>query len=153
MLLTRILAARKTSIFQLMAMMLDFIPEAIVLGAVIGKDYTQAVLLAVIIFTQNLPESFNAYREIKSSSPLSRKSLVGLFIAAGLTGPFYLAFGLGVMEQNETSLGILMTFCSGGILYLVFNSIAPNVKLQNAYFPSLGALLGFAIGLAGKLLI
>jgi ZIP family zinc transporter len=46
-----------------------------------------------------------------------------------------------------------MTFASGGILYLIFQDIAPQSKIKNHWIPALGAVLGFAIGLLGKKLI
>ncbi len=42
-------------------------------------------------------------------------------------------------------------FSAGGILYLMFEDIAPEVPLANTYLPPLGAVLGFALGLAGDL--
>ena len=42
-----------------------------------------------------------------------------------------------------------MLFSSGGILYIVFQDIAPQVKLKKAWGPPLGAIFGFLIGLIG----
>ncbi len=46
-----------------------------------------------------------------------------------------------------------MTFASGGILYLIFQDIAPNVALKKTWLPALGANLGFLIGIIGEKLI
>ena len=46
-----------------------------------------------------------------------------------------------------------MVFASGGILYLIFQDIAPNVKLKRAWIPALVANLGFLIGIIGEKLI
>jgi ZIP family zinc transporter len=46
-----------------------------------------------------------------------------------------------------------MMFASGGILYLLFQDIAPQSKLKNNYAISLGATLGFAMGMIGEKLI
>src|SRR5690554_3569020 len=43
----------------LLAMMMDFIPEAIALGAVFAIEPNTAILLAIFIGLQNLPEAFN----------------------------------------------------------------------------------------------
>ena len=45
----------------LAAMFLDFVPEAIVVGALVPVDLKQAVIVAVIIMAQNVPEGFAAY--------------------------------------------------------------------------------------------
>lgn len=42
-----------------------------------------------------------------------------------------------------------MLFAAGGILYSVFQDIAPQAKLNKHWLPTLGAVLGFALGLAG----
>lgn len=46
-----------------------------------------------------------------------------------------------------------MIFASGGILYLLIQDIIPESKLDNNYLTSLGATLGFLIGVVGEMLI
>jgi ZIP family zinc transporter len=46
-----------------------------------------------------------------------------------------------------------MLFAAGGILYLVFQDIAPQVKLERHWSPPLGAVIGFALGLLGTMLL
>jgi ZIP family zinc transporter len=50
-------------------------------------------------------------------------------------------------------LGGIMLFASGGILYLIFQDIAPQVPLKRSWAPSQGAVAGFALGLVGHLLV
>ena len=45
-----------------------------------------------------------------------------------------------------------MLFASGGILYSVFQDIAPQVPLQRHWAPPLGAVAGFLLGMIGQLL-
>ena len=46
-----------------------------------------------------------------------------------------------------------MLVASGGILYSMFQDIAPQVKLKQHWAPPLGALLGFALGIVGHMLV
>ncbi len=46
-----------------------------------------------------------------------------------------------------------MSFASGGILYLIFQDIAPQIRMERHWTPPLGAVLGFAIGMVGHQLI
>ena len=137
---------------QLLAMLLDFVPEAIALGALFASDEKTGILLAFFIGLQNLPESFNSYNDLLKSGFSSKKSLVLLFllsfagIVGALTGHFFLR------ELPEVT-SFLMVFASGGILYLLFQDIAPNVKLKRSWIPALGANLGFLIGMIGEKLI
>jgi ZIP family zinc transporter len=46
-----------------------------------------------------------------------------------------------------------MTFASGGILYLIFQDIAPQSTMRRHWTPPLGAVLGFVAGILGKKLL
>lgn len=76
--LDRFFAKRNSTASQLVAMLLNFIQESIIIGAIITKNYSEALLLAVIIFAQNLPESFNAFREMKRSNDMSSNRVLML---------------------------------------------------------------------------
>ncbi|MGM8886853.1 ZIP family metal transporter, partial [Psychrobacter sp. 1U2] len=47
----------------------------------------------------------------------------------------------------------LMIFASGGILYLLIQDLIPESKLDHHYLTSLGACLGFLVGIIGEILI
>jgi ZIP family zinc transporter len=144
------LKKRNTPIGQLLALMLDFVPEAIVLGAVISMEFEQAVFLAVIIGAQNLPEGFNAFRDMQMGSKKAGKLAVPLMALSPFVGMAAAMLGLFVYESNDLSLGMITTFCAGGILYLVFEDIIPESHDEDCgLFPAYGGLLGFAVGLIG----
>ena len=42
-----------------------------------------------------------------------------------------------------------MIYCSGGIIYFLFNDIAPKVSLRDHWWPPFGALVGFLVGIIG----
>jgi ZIP family zinc transporter len=43
-----------------------------------------------------------------------------------------------------------MLFAAGGILYVIFQDIAPQSKLKKHWAPPLGAVAGFLLGVLGK---
>lgn len=137
---------------QILAMMLDFFPEAIALGAVFATDQKTGILLAFFIGFQNLPEAFNSFQDLKTSGFSERKSLlILLFLSfAGIIGAL---IGHFFLQEQPQITSVLMVFASGGILYLIFQDIAPNVKLKNSGIPAIGAVLGFLIGIIGEKLI
>lgn len=138
---------------QFMAMLMDFIPECIALGAVLTAQPQLALLLAVLIGAQNLPEGFNADREMATSPTApSRTRRLLLFTALVPLGPLAAFLGLSFLGGAPALLGWLMLFSAGGILYLMFQDIAPQVTLPQRWSPPLGAILGFALGLAGHIL-
>jgi ZIP family zinc transporter len=134
---------------QFMAMLMDFLPEAISLGAVFGHNNRLGILLAVFIGAQNLPEGFNSFREIVEAGAKPRRALTAL-LAISVLGPIAACIGyLFLKEQLKLSAGI-MSFAAGGILYLIFQDIAPKSKMRRHWTPPLGAVLGFIVGMIAK---
>jgi ZIP family zinc transporter len=109
-------------------------------------------LLAGMIALQNLPEGYNAFLEMQGRAKVNPGKIIrGLCLMAclgplaGLTGYFFLA-------KSPMTVAAIMMFAAGGILYSVFNDIAPQAKLRRHWGPAMGAVLGFALGLGGFLL-
>jgi ZIP family zinc transporter len=151
-LIDRVLANSGSKAAQFLAMMMDYLPEAMALGALVIGDFEAALLVALLIGLQNLPEGFNAMEEMRSSSkrnPLILLLLFGLMVPLGPVAA-YVGFMIG---PASVLIGAIMMLASGGILYLMFQDIAPQIPLENAWLPPFGAVLGFLLGLAGDLLI
>ncbi len=147
----RLLGAHHNEHPQLMGMILDYVPEAIALGGLMALNPASGPLLALLIGLQNLPEGFNSYRELKQHNRhagifTKMAFLVVLGPVAGLTGYFFLS-------DQPAILGAIMLFASGGILYLIFQDIAPQSKLAKHWAPPLGAVLGFCLALLSNLLL
>jgi len=146
------LKRRGGTVSQFMGMLLDFIPEGIALGAAAATGSHTGYLLAALIALQNMPEGFAAFHEMrKSGTPPRRLWLI--FLAASLVGPLAAWFGYACLASSHLFLGVLMLFCSGGIIYLLFEDIAPGARLKNRDFPAIGAVTGFLMGMVGAMLI
>lgn len=150
--LDKIIEQRGGEISQLLAMMLDFIPEAIALGAMFGANHTLGILLALFIGLQNLPEAFNSYIELKENNTSTKKSLL-ILLALSFTGILASLSGYYFLSDSPQMTASLMLFASGGIIYLMFQDIAPLSKLPNSWFPAVGASVGFFIGMIGQKLL
>ncbi|MFE8072425.1 divalent cation transporter [Marinobacteraceae bacterium S3BR75-40.1] len=160
-----LLARSQTSASQLVAMLADFLPEAMALGALLASDGNSALLLALLIALQNLPEGFNAYRELVAQNDprhvhrgrvaqgLSPNRVLFMFLLLVLVGPAAALFGHLVLSEMPWTLGGLMLFASGGILYLTFQDLAPQSRLERHWAPPLGAVCGFLLGLVGHLML
>lgn len=151
--LERFLGLRRRSSPQLMGMVLDYVPEAIALGGLVIVNLHLSYLLAFLIGLQNLPEGFNSYREFKKQNHISTKQtlmamllLVPLGSFAGLCGYFFLS-------EYTIVLGGIMLFASGGIIYLIFQDIAPQSRLEKHWAPPIGAVFGFCLALFGEMLM
>lgn len=137
---------------QLIAMLADFLPEAIALGAVIASGRSSGLLLALMIGLQNLPEGFNAYRE-QLDSGAERRRILPHFVGMALLGPVAAIAGFILLADFAQITGALMLSAAGAILYLIFQDIAPQAKLANQHAPALAAVAGFLTGLLGHLMI
>jgi len=133
---------------QTMAMLMDFVPEALALGAVFAHEYRLGILLAFFIGFQNLPEAFNAYFDLRNNNQSPGNILIIFFFLSFLGVFFTLAGSCFLINLPKLTAGI-MIFSAGGILYLIFQDIAPLSKMRNHWEPALGANLGFLVGMIG----
>ncbi|MCA9280491.1 MAG: divalent cation transporter [Phycisphaeraceae bacterium] len=147
-----LLARAEGSASQLIAMLADFVPEAIALGAGFATGEPTGVLLAILIALQNLPEGFNAYRELRASTGLRPAKIVLAFTALAMLGPISGLSGYFLLGDRPEMVAGIMLFAGGGILYLTFEDIAPQAKVENRYAPAMGAVLGFMLGMVGHML-
>jgi len=150
--LDRYIEQKGGAISQLLAMLMDFIPEAIALGAVFATDHNLGLLLAIFIGLQNLPESFNSYIDLRNNGYTSKKCLLILFFLS-FSGVLAAVLGDLLLSDKPQLTASLMLFSGGGILYLIFQDIAPMSKLQKSWFPALGVSFGFLIGMVGQKLL
>lgn len=134
---------------QFLAMLMDYIPEVIALGAVFAHDSKLGLLLAIFIGLQNFPEAFNAYTDLRSSG-LSSRHILNVFFPLSFIGVVAALSGNYFLSEKPTLIASLMIFASGGIVYLMFQDIAPMSKMRNKWGPAIGASLGFSIGIIGE---
>jgi len=150
--LDRKLSQSGTSVSQLLAMMMDFIPEAIALGAVFAHDKNLGLLLAIFIGLQNLPEGFNSFRELVNNGFSPNKSLL-ILLPLSLTGVIAACVGFIFLHNHPATIAALMLFAGGGIIYLTFQDIAPLSHMKTYGSPALGASLGFFVGVLGQMFV
>lgn len=133
-------------------MLLDFIPEAIALGAAAVAGVGSPMLLALLIALQNMPEGFASQHEMQEGGVPARRAWMMLGLAP-LAGPIAAWGGYSLLAEAEEPLAWLMLWCSGGILYLIFQDIAPQARLRHHDFPAIGAVSGFLLGMVGVILL
>ena len=147
------LSRHDSPLSQVVAMLTDFLPECLALGALFVSDNAEAKLLAMLIAVQNLPEAFSAYRDVTAGNATTPNRALILFALLAPVGPLAAYAGLSYMSDKPDLIAVIMTFAAGGILYLMFQEIAPKIVLKNSWLPPMGALLGFFVGVLGLTLV
>lgn len=151
--LDNFLSKLKSSAGQLVAMLSDFIPEAIALGAAFAIGESTGLVLALLMVLQNLPEGFNAYEELSKSTTFSPNKVLFAFCCLAVIGPVCALSGYFFLAEAHEFVAGLMLFAGAGILYLVFQDVAPESKAKSGGLPALGAVAGFMLGLLGNMLL
>jgi ZIP family zinc transporter len=147
------LSARRHHLPQTIAMLLDFVPESLAMGGMFALGAPAAPLLAILIGLQNLPEGFNAYREILAMAGNRVHRTLFIMLVMMLPGPIAGILGWYVAAGFPELVGATMLFASGGILYLLFQDIAPQSRLERHWGPTLGAVLGFCLAMVANILV
>ncbi len=137
---------------QLGAMLSDFIPESIALGAAFATGSNTAFILAGLIALQNLPEGFSSYIELNKSSSYYPSWIITAFALMALLGPIAGVSGYLFLSDQPVIVASIMLYASGGILYSIFQDLAPQVILENHWAPPMGAVFGFVLGMLGLML-
>ncbi|WP_126456256.1 ZIP family metal transporter [Sulfuriflexus mobilis] len=148
--LERFLGTRRREKPQFTAMLLDYVPESLALGGAFAIGAQSAPLLALFIGLQNIPEGFNAYRELRSTQQFNGRQILVFMLLLVPLGPVIAILGWVYFSHNVLLLGATMLFASGGILYLIFQDIAPQSRMQRHWAPPLGAVLGFSVAMLGN---
>ena len=149
----RRLGLRRREAPQVTGMLLDYIPEAVALGGLVALGSGHAALLALLIGLQNLPEGFNAFRELHALGVRSARRTLAIMGSLVAIGPLAGLAGYYLLAGFPAALGAIMLFASGGILYLIFQDIAPQSRLNRHWAPPLGAVVGFSVALFGDMLV
>lgn len=145
-----VLARRRSEAPQFVATAADFVPESLALGGMFAVGADGAALLALLIGLQNLPEGFNAWRELRARGLGGRVAMTHLCVLAAF-GPVCGVAGWLWLSGHEAVLAAIMLAAAGGILYLTFQDIAPRARMERHWAPPLGAVVGFALALAGSM--
>jgi len=138
----RFVSAKRQSAPQAMGMLLDYIPESVALGGLALSDRRTALVLAVLMGVQNIPEGFNAYREMRQTGgPRVLRTMLVMALMGGVAG----AAGYFWLAGQARLLAAIMLAAGGAILYLIFQDIAPQIPLKKSWAPPLGAVIGFSL--------
>lgn len=147
MLLDHAIEVYAESLGQVLAMLTDYVPEAIAFGALFAGG-SSGPFFAVLIALQNVPESYASFHELTGGEHSPRQALAVLSPMAVL-GPAAATLGFLALGDDPAFVGALALFAAGGILYLVFQDTAPAAFHEGHWLSTAAVGMGFLVALVG----
>ena len=135
----------KIVIPMILAIILDGIPESIVIGLGIFEEGKVSTAMLVAVFISNLPESIAASTGMKSGGWGFKKIILLWFVLAIV---FALASLAGFSLFTETSkewLSFIQAFAAGAILMMLANTMMPESYEHGGKLAGVFTVLGFAV--------
>jgi len=130
---------------MILAIILDGIPESIVIGLGIFEEGKVSIAMLVAVFISNLPESIAASTGMKSGG-WGFKKIILLWVLLAIV--FALASLAGYSLFTETSkewLSFIQAFAGGAILMMLANTMMPESYEHGGKLAGVFTVLGFAV--------
>lgn len=131
-----------------LGIVLDGVPESIVIGLTVLEGGGIAAALVVAVFLSNVPESFAATSQLRPAG-WSRTAVLGLWaLVMAVSGLAAVAgYGLFVAAAPSTVAAVL-GFAGGAILAMLADSMMPQAFESGGRLAGLVTTLGFATAVA-----
>jgi ZIP family zinc transporter len=128
---------------MILAIILDGIPESIVLGLGMFEVGTVSFAMLVAVFISNLPEAIAGSTGMKAGGWSKKKIiLLWLFIALVCAASSAAGYTLFV-EASERWMAFILAFAGGAILMMLANSMIPEAYEHGGKLAGVFTVLGF----------
>ena len=133
---------------MVLAIILDGIPESIVLGLGMFEMGTVSLAMLVAVFVSNLPEAIAGSAGMKSSG-WSKKKIILLWLFIALICAVSTIAGFSLFTQTSDNwLAFIMAFAGGAILMMLANSMIPEAYEHGGKLAGVFTVLGFFLSVA-----
>jgi zinc transporter, ZIP family len=130
---------------MVLAIILDGIPESIVIGLSIFEGGTVSLAMLVAVFISNLPEAIAGTTGMKSSG-WSRGKIALLWLIIAVVCAFASAAGFSLFSRaSDEWLSFIQAFAGGAILIVLANSMIPESYEHGGKLTGIFTVLGFSI--------
>jgi ZIP family zinc transporter len=128
-----------------LAIILDGIPESVVIGMGILKGGTVSVAMLVAVFISNRPESVAATTGMRAGG-WSRTKILLLWLGIALVCAAASAAGYGLLGGlSPLWLSFVQTFAGGAILMMLANTMIPEAYKHGGKLTGVFLVVGFAV--------
>ena len=133
---------------MVLAIILDGVPESIVIGLGIFEGGAVSMAMLVAVFISNLPESIAGTTGMKANGWSRGKiALLWLIIAVVCACASIAGYSL-FSSASEKWLSFIQAFAGGAILIVLANSMIPEAYEHGKKLAGIFTVLGFAVSLA-----
>jgi ZIP family zinc transporter len=133
---------------MVLAIILDGIPESIVIGLGIFEGDKVSLAMLVAVFISNLPESIAGSTGMKAGG-WSRKKIILLWLVIALICAVSAVVGYSLFSSaSEQWLSFIQAFAGGAILIMLANSMMPEAFEHGGKLAGIFTVLGFSISVS-----
>jgi ZIP family zinc transporter len=137
---------------MLLGIILDGVPESIVIGLGIFEGGKVSLAMLVAVFISNLPEAIAGTTGMKAGG-WKRSRIVTLWIGISVVCAFASVAGFSFFSgASEHWLAFIQSFAGGAILMVLANSMIPESYEHGGKLTGIFAVFGFFISVAMVLL-
>lgn len=130
---------------MVLAIILDGIPESIVIGLGIFEGGAVSLAMLVAVFISNLPESIAGTIGMKASG-IKRSRIILLWTAIALVCALASVAGFGLFSSaSDRWLSFIQAFAGGAILMMLANSMMPEAYEHGGKLAGIFTVLGFFV--------
>jgi ZIP family zinc transporter len=128
-----------------LGIILDGIPESIVIGLTLVEGGTVGLAMLVAVFLSNLPETIAATSGLIAGG-WKKWRILGLWILVTLVCGLASMAGYGFFrDAPETSIAFIQTFAGGAILVMLADTMMPEAFEHGGKLAGLITVVGFAL--------
>jgi ZIP family zinc transporter len=133
---------------MVLAIILDGIPESIVIGLGVFETSSVSLAMLVAVFISNMPEAIAGSTGMKAGGWSRQKiSLLWLVIAVVCAGASVAGYSL-FSAASDQWLAFIQAFAGGAILMMIANSMIPEAYEHGGKLSGVFTVLGFAVSVA-----
>jgi len=133
---------------MVLAIILDGIPESLVIGLNLSEKGFISPALLVAVFISNLPESISGSTGMKASG-WSRKTIILLWLSISLVCAVSTIIGFSLFKGVSVRwMAFTLSFAGGAILMMIANSMVPEAYEHAGKLAGVFTILGFTLAVA-----
>ncbi len=130
---------------MILGILLDGIPESLVIGLGILETGTVSLAILIAVFISNLPEAIAGTTGMISGK-WSKQKIILLWIIIAIVCALFSMAGYSLFENiSNTWLSFIQAFAGGAILVMLANTMMPEAYEHGGKLTGIFTVLGFAV--------